>query len=272
MIGKKSQKGDIGEMLQLKNQTYKFIIITYLISWTIWIPLIFMGDGWVKSIGIFGPTVSALILTAAADGKSGLKSLLKKVLIWKVNIGWYAFSFASTLIVSGLALVIYKVFGGEVVNTNDPGKWYLIPVIFLYVLFFSVLGEEFGWRGFLLPRLQEKYNALTSSLIIGLVWGFWHLPLFFIAGDFHANIPFWLFLIQDIALAIIMTWIYNNTKKSLLLVHLFHAASNATVGLMPILPYAPEWNLTPLYITVALLILVSASIVIIYGPSKLTRN
>jgi membrane protease YdiL (CAAX protease family) len=189
-----------------------------------------------------------------------------------VSIWWYVFAFISTAAVVLIALNLYRLLGGAVVNTNDTGQWYLIPVIFLYVFFFSVLGEEFGWRGFLLPRLQQKYNALVSSLIIGSVWGFWHLPLFLIKGDFHQSIPFWLFMVQDVALAVIMTWIYNNTRGSLLLIHIFHTASNTTVGLLPVLPADQYSSLVPLYITVAILVLVAVSIVIFYGPKKLSKK
>ncbi|WP_321299850.1 type II CAAX endopeptidase family protein [uncultured Sphaerochaeta sp.] len=254
------------------NEVVAFLVGTYVISWLIWMPFVIFTQGWLKGLGSFGPTISALLITGITKGRSGLKELLTKVLIWKVSLFWYVFSLFSTLGAILLSLGIYRLTGGEVVNTNDPGQWYLIPVIFLYVLFFSVTGEEFGWRGFLLPRLQKQYSALSSSLIIGLFWGFWHLPLFLIQGDFHAHIPFLLFILQDVALAVILTWIYNNTRGSLLLVHLFHAASNATVGLLPILPMKAGDSLIPLYITVAVLVLVALAIVIIYGPKTLTRT
>ncbi len=255
-----------------ENEILVFLIGTYVISWLIWLPFVIFSQGWIKGLGSFGPTISALIITSITKGRLGLKELVAKVLIWKVHIFWYMFSLFSTLVVILLSLGIYRLTGGEVVNTNDPAQWYLIPVIFLYVLFFSVAGEELGWRGFLLPRLQKKYNALTASLIIGLIWGFWHLPLFHIKGDFHENIPFLLFVLQDVALAIILTWLYNNTRGSLLLVHLFHAASNATVGLLPILPSMPSDSLMPLYITVTVLVLVAILIIIIYGPKTLSRT
>lgn len=254
------------------NEIVAFLVVTYMVSWLIWMPFVIFGQGWAKGLGSFGPTVSALLITGITKGRSGLKELFAKVLIWKVHIFWYVFSLFSTLGVILLSLGIYRLTGKEVVNPNDPGQWYLIPVIFLYVLFFSVAGEEFGWRGFLLPRLQKRYSALSASLVIGLFWGFWHLPLFLIQGDFHEHIPFLLFILQDVALAVILTWIHNNTRGSLLLVHLFHAASNATVGLLPILPMKPGDSLMPLYITVAVLVLVALAIVILYGPKTLSRT
>ncbi len=259
------------EMLK-DNEVVAFLVGTYVISWLIWMPFVMFSEGWIKGLGSFGPTISALLITGITKGRGGLKALLAKVLIWKVPVFWYVFSLFSTLGVIVLSLGMYRLIGGEVVNTNDLGQWYLIPVIFLYVLFFSVAGEEFGWRGFLLPLLQKQYSALSASLIIGLLWGFWHLPLFLIRGDFHEQIPFLLFILQDVALAIILTWIYNNTRGSLLLVHLFHAASNATVGLLPILPMKPGDSLIPLYISVAVLVLVALVIVLLYGPKTLSRQ
>ncbi len=145
------------------NEVVAFLVGTYVVSWLIWMPFVIFAQGWIKGLGSFGPTVSALLITGITKGRSGLKELFTKVLIWKVHIFWYIFSLFSTLGAILLSLGIYRLTGGgEVVNTNDPGQWYLIPVIFLYVLFFSVAGEEFGWRGgFLLPpRLQKKNTVL----------------------------------------------------------------------------------------------------------------
>jgi len=255
-----------------KNEISCFIAGTFAISWLAWFPLIFTGEGLLRTLGTFGPAIAALILTAFAGGIKGIKKLLRKILVWKVSIGFYIFSLTGTAVIIFAALSIYRIFGGTVVNENDPGQWYLIPVIFLYVLFLSVLGEEFGWRGYLLPRLQRKMSALWSSIVVGLIWGFWHLPLFLIPGNFHQGIPFLLFVLQDVALAVIITWIYNSTKGSLLLVHIFHAASNATIGLMPILPTDNSPSAVPLYIAVALLVVFAAVIVMIYGPQNLSRS
>ena len=110
--------------------------------------------------------------------------------------------------------------------------------------------------------MQEKINPIYSSIIIGIIWGIWHLPLFFIEGNFHQLIPFYLFLIQEIALSIVLTLIYNKTNKSLLSVHLFHAASNTTLGVLPILPMDTNNNLLPLYIIVILLSILAFSIIL----------
>ena len=92
-------------------------------------------------------------------------------------------------------------------------------------------GEEVGWRGYVLPRLQAKYNALVSSLIVGVIWGLWHIPKFLAPGN---TSPFGWFMIKVIADAVLYTWLYNNTKGSLLLATLFHAAGNTAGVFLPV--------------------------------------
>jgi hypothetical protein len=137
-----------------------------------------------------------------------------------------------------------------------------------------VLGEEIGWRGYALPRLQARYGSLLASLIIGFTWGAWHLPLFWLPGNFHQTIPPTLFLLQSVALAIIYTWLYNQTKGSLLIAHLFHAASNVTLGVLPVLPTDTGGDLTPLWLTVGLLSVFTIVVVILLTqtPVSLIRQ
>lgn len=248
-----------------------FFIVTYTISWAIWIPLISLGDSQFRMLGTFGPIISVLILTMSLEGKLGVKRLFRKFVMWQESYFWYLFSFLSTGVVVYISIGIYRLIGGQKLQFNDLSQWYLIIIIFLYVLFLSVLGEEAGWRGFVLPRLQQCYSALTSSLIIGILWALWHLPLFFIKGDFHESIPIMLFVIQGVVLSIVYTWIYNNTNGSLLFVHLFHAASNVTLGILPVLPMNTGGDIRPLWITVIILIIVAVFIVLKYGPENLSR-
>lgn len=254
-----------------RNSVLIFFITTFLISWILWLPLLLFGDSLFRMAGTFGPFFAAIILTYILEGSAGVKELFKKFLIWKVSIFWYLFSFLSTAAVVLISIKIYIFTGGQRPQFNDPSQWYLIIVAFLYVLFLSVLGEETGWRGFALPRVQVKHNALISSLIIGVFWAVWHLPLFWMPGNFHETIPISLFILQGVTVSIIYTWIYNNTKGSLFLAHIFHAASNISLGLLPILPMDTAGDILPLWIAVAILVMVSAIIVLIYGPENLSK-
>jgi membrane protease YdiL (CAAX protease family) len=147
----------------------------------------------------------------------------------------------------------------------------VIPVFFL-VLIFSVLGEEIGWRGFALPWLQKRFTALQSSLILGLIWSVWHLPLFWIPGDFHQQLPLMWFLIQTVSITILYTWIFNATKGSLLIILLLHTASNTAFGVLPMLPEAASGSLRPAWILNILLVIAAILVIILNGSGTLAKH
>ncbi len=251
-----------------------FFVLTYLISWGFWIPMSVTGSagGPFQIIGTFGPALAAVITSLAFGGWDRLTSLLKRLLIWRVHVGWYVFSFFSTAAFALVAVEIYQLLGNRGLEFNDPSRWYLAIPAFFYVLIFSVLGEEIGWRGYALPRLQSRWSGLSSSIILGLIWGLWHLPLFWTSGNFHQDIPIPLFLLQIVGFSVIYTWMFNNTEGSLLLAHLFHAASNTTLGILPILPVDTGGDLFPLWLAVGLLWTFSLTIIAIAGPRSLARD
>lgn len=253
-------------------QLVSFFALTYLISWVLWILSEVLDSPFLLVLGRYGPLAATLIVVPIHHGWSGLKGLFKRFRVWKVALIWYGFCFLATALIAMTAIRVNQCLTGITPIYNDPGQWYLVFPVFTYVMLFSVLGEETGWRGFALPKLQSKCSALTSGVIIGGVWGVWHLPLFFMEGDFHGSIPFGLFIVQDIALSILMTWLYNNTKGSLLIAHLFHTASNVTIGLLPVLPLDTNGDMGTLYLTVAILIVFTSAVVAINGPANLSRK
>lgn len=247
---------------------FLYLGLTFLISWGSWIPMaVFEIDSFLFYIGAFGPTLAALITTYARTGFSGIKTLLKRLTIWKVHIGWYLFSLFSTAPLVLLSIWLHVWLGGEKPVFNDLSQIYLVIPAFFYVLFTSVLGEEIGWRGFALPRLLQKVSPLTASLILALVWAIWHLPLFWMPGNFHTEVPIAAFLLQIVPFSIAYTWMYMNTQGSLLLPHLFHAASNTTLGVLPILPMDTGGAVRPTWIAVGLWSLVILGILLWKGPS-----
>ena len=134
-----------------------------------------------------------------------------------------------------------------------------LPVIFVSQLFTSPLLEELGWRGFALPMLQDKFNALGSSLILGLLWGAWHLPLILAYGD---NIPAYLALM--IAHTILMSWVFNSTAGSLLIAILFHASLNVSLNVLVI----ERQDVIQLLLTWA----VVAPVIVRYGAQDLSDS
>ena len=239
-----------------------YFVLTYLLSWSIWIPLALTGlsNQWLFWLAGFAPSFSALALTAFQGGRDGLSRLLR--FRWKTKPIWYAISILGTPIVMLAALGLQVALGGDWPQYIDPNhlvasleQWPLVIVVFMYIFIFTALGEEIGWRAYALPRLQARFSPFTASLILGTVWAFWHLPLFWIMGDFHQQLPISWFLLQVLGSTFLYTWMYNRTNGSLLIALLFHTSSNAAVGLLPVLPLDNGGSLRPLWLTVSLLYL-----------------
>jgi len=146
----------------------------------------------------------------------------------------------------------------------------LVLLIIPFFLFDAIAnGEEMGWRGYVLPRLQVKYSALTASLILAVIWAFWHVPKFVT----HWNtITFLWFTIDVIAKAILMTWMFNSTKGSLLLVTLFHASFNTAGLLLPIANNLTDTNMNMRAMISTLEIIVAVIVVIYAGAERLSRT
>jgi membrane protease YdiL (CAAX protease family) len=144
-------------------------------------------------------------------------------------------------------------------------------VFILPFLIFDLLtnGEEMGWRGYVLPRLQAKHSALVSSLILGVVWALWHLPRYFAPGNTGS---FGLLMLKLLADAVIYTWVYNNTRGSLLLTTILHAAGN-TAGIFLPMANTQSGEHLDVYITaIAFLILTAIVVTITAGPRRLSRT
>jgi uncharacterized protein len=250
-----------------------FFVLSYAISWLLWLPLAGAGSltglGFVMQLlGSLVPSAVAIVLIAVLHGKAGVRKLLRRLLMWRVGVGWYvAVVLVSALMLGAVGLSV--LLGGDApdVAVTIPG------VVFLLV--FSIFpgsagGEEIGWRGFALPHLQRPRSALAASLVLGVAWGVWHLPLFLIGQDFRPLSLFAPFALAVIASSVFYTWMYNGTGGSLLIVVLFHAASNLplTVVLEPLKGQV----LQPFLIYDALLILAATVLVAATGPANLSRT
>jgi membrane protease YdiL (CAAX protease family) len=239
--------------------------LTYLISWLLWLPLILSKDGgigllpfstgkdisslavngWIL-LGSLGPVASAFIMSAVTGGKSGVKQLLLRMVRVKVGVQWYLIALFLPLLVIVLLSVIADATGFL------PRLFSLQSVLALaaYILATAVgivigspLLEEPGWRGFALPRMQVQMGPLKASLVLGLLWACWHLPLAFftvwgqpyrIGGNQAA---FLLYIVVVTCYTITMTWLYNNSRGSVFIAMLFHSAVNDTaVFLLMIYP------------------------------------
>jgi len=264
-------------------EAYVFLGLTLALSWFVfWGPLALFkipaisfvsdvkGPTWAIALyltGGFIPSLLAIFLTWKEEGVSGLRVLGRRILQFKLGWRWYMFTFL--IVIAGTAgqLTINKLLG----NTF-PGSLFLAQLgFFLPLLILGPLSEEIGWRGYALGRLQTRWNGLASSLIIGLVWALWHLPLFFMVGTLQheLGLPFIGFLVGFMANSVFYTWLYNNTKKSLWSAILFHwLFTYATQVVSSGVIRSPLYNWLEYlpYVIMALFVL------IIWGAKRLTRN
>ena len=178
----------------------------------------------------------SLLMTWLTLGKEAMKTLFKRFFLWRVGWKWYlvAIVLMPTLRFAAIPLTAWLTgvpadYSHPMIRDIVPLDWPLLSMVIPWILFeVFTNGEEMGWRGYVLPRLQSKFNALVSSLLLGVIWSVWHLPKFFGTGSSEGRSFFW-FTVFTISVAVLYTWLYNNTQGSLLLVVLFHASGN-TVG------------------------------------------
>jgi membrane protease YdiL (CAAX protease family) len=182
-------------------------------------------------LGAFAPAVAALSLTVRAEGGTGVSALLSRVVQWQVPARWYVFALSYTVAVKLMVALTYRLITGVWPRfSSDP--WYGIIAAILFSTPFQA-GEEIGWRGYALPRLASRFGLAPASVLLGLIWGFWHLPQFFIAeGDTYGQ-SFFLFVAEVTAMSVAMAWLWAHTRRSLLLPMLLHAAINNSKDIVP---------------------------------------
>jgi len=184
-----------------------------------------------------GPALASLTVTAATSGRAGVGQLLRRCVQWRVGIGWYLMAIFGPLLV---VLVGYSVFLGVNLPLALLIKWPLLFTVFFPQAVFAILttsfAEELGWRGFALPRLQQRYGPVLGTVILGTLHGLWHLPAFFtgLLGPF--SLPKYAsFLFGAIALSFLFTWLFNHTRGSVLMATLLHGCNNTANGLLVLL-------------------------------------
>jgi uncharacterized protein len=189
---------------------------------------------------ILSPFTAALIMAWIIEGKAGVVQLLRRCLLWRVNITWYIIALFCMPAAYILGISLKQ---GAIASFQPSASFLFLYLINISFLFLGAIGEEPGWRGFALPRLQERYGPLSGTLILGSLWAFWHLPVWlFVPGGNAGGEPSGLLPISIsfvgwvsfiLAVSIIMTWIFNHTRGSVLLMMLFHAAINASYVIIP---------------------------------------
>ena len=218
------------------------------------------------------PNITAILLIVFfLKEKSGVQKLVNGWKKWKADPRWYLLAF-SPILIYFLSAGIYLAFGGRPKGPDPvPPLGLSFPVFALMAVFTGATGEELGWRGFALPRLQKHFSALISSLLLGIYWGIWHIPTWIIFGvpfTFESTI---LFVSTTVLNSIILTSIYNNTKGSILLVSLHHWFENIwssfVVSYLGLISWqALNWIKTPITALLAILLIIHL------GPDRLSKG
>jgi membrane protease YdiL (CAAX protease family) len=206
---------------------------------------------------------------ALTGGKAGVVALLRRMVRWRVAPVWYAVALLLPVAINVAATVLNVLLGARPPSPAELGAWPgLIPTFFLLLLVPGLGGawEEPGWRGYALPKLQASRSALLASLILGVGWAFWHLPLMVI-GQIPLSDPLFV-----VAWTVVFTWMFNNTNGSVLIAMLLHNMNNIISGgfFTPMFSEA-DW-VRQGWLLVALWCAVAFIVVIVNGPEHLSRK
>jgi CAAX protease family protein len=230
-----------------------------------------------SQLGALSASAAGIILAGVEGRRHGVRELLGRFLIWRVGFRWWAFVLLFPVIPAVITLYVYHLIGGPAVDWSGLKPLHTVVPMMIMLTVAAGIGEEFGWRGFALPRLQARYNAFTSSVIIGIIWGMWHTLLFFIPGtvqyEWRMNagpiVPIMGYTLFLIASSIQFTWVFNNTRGSVLLAAVMHGAGNAWIGGY-IDVYRGHFGGVLVFMAVSLV--VSAILVLAAGPTHLSRT
>src|SRR5215211_3828074 len=247
-----------------------FFVLACALSWWPWI-LYSVGLSPTPIVGV-GPFLAALLVLALTEGKSGVVGLLRRMVRWRVGLQWYAVALLLPIVVT-LAAAVLNVFLLGAQRTSSAaelgGLSSFLQMFFLWLLIPGLAGtwEEPGFRGYALPRLQVGRSALLASLLLGVVWAFWHLPFVATGEDIWIDAFLFSFIWSPV-----YAWLFNNANGSVLIVMLFHNMNNSFssgfVGQM----FSGADSVNQAWLRLALWCVVAIVVVVVYGPQHLSRK
>ena len=256
-----------------------FFGVTFAITWGCWLSAIFLGVSFDTAfgavlllIGLVGPGAAGVGFTYFVYDSRGRTEFWNRIKqIRRIGLRWFLIILLVPIVVTIVAAVFDFLLGGPgVVWGQGVQEFTVNPLAILPALFFATLPpilEELGWRGYALDRLQLDWSAFAASLLLGVVWAVWHLPLFFIQGSFQREVVgfatpgFWLFMIGVVALSVIFTWVYNHTARSILGIIILHGWVNFVSETVEVADqfYYPVW------------VVLAVLVVLIWGIKTLTN-
>ena len=272
-----------------------FFVIAYAGAWLLELPVVLSRTGTgllpytlppivvlvlIAAATFTGPTLSAFVMARATEGSEGPKRLLRRYVLWRVQFRWYLF----VLLIIPVSVLLGAIVLPGVVASYQPVTFGLVlgyPLAFAATFVLGgPLGEEPGWRGFALPRLQEAYGPLAGSLLLGVLWALWHFPLFWTGvwtPPTAANMV--MFVVMTTALTVVMAWVFNRAEGSLLITMLMHApfhtfANKVVVPLFPA-PLLDAYGLLPVlvgFVAVALIVVAATRGRLSYQGERRTQE
>src|SRR5215212_804256 len=244
-----------------------FFLLVFSITWIVWVPRAAGAQlGLVGQVSTWAPAIAALLAAALTGGRDAVRELGERLVRWRVGWQWYVVVIFGPAVFSlAVAGVYVLLLGGSwsvaVPSALREGPLVFLPLFFMILALTDGLGEELAWRGFALPRLLTRYNALVASLVLGVIWALWHLPLVWTEGNAMYQQPVWLLLVDITAKSVLFTWVFLHTRGSVLIAMLFHGATNlflvspdvASTGdlTLPLLAAVAKWALVVVLILVA---------------------
>lgn len=223
-----------------------YVLIAYGVTWIVWLPFLLSADGpslmsfssplpliVIGGLATFGPALGAFVMTGVTEGKAGVRRLLRKIVLWRVGLRWYLFTFLGlpAILALGTIVVPGNLASFEPMDPISLLSAYLPFFVYPALILGGPLGEEPGWRGFALPLLQRRHGPLVGSLFLGVLWTFWHVAPVWLASWLAAGMftiyNFVLYLLFITSWTIVFTWVYNNTRGSVLMAILVHTSGDA---------------------------------------------
>lgn len=243
---------------------FTFFALAFAWSWFFWLlaPLLApeapVAATTLALVGGFGPSLAAVAVVAHQAGRSDLLRWLRRCLQWGVDWRWIALAFFFPVAFMGLAAAVHVALGGTL--PPSPAAGHVLLAAANFVLVFLVggpLGEEFGWRGYALPALQRRWGWRIASLVLGVAWTLWHLPLFYSGGTVQSHLPMGLYALSAIASSVLFAWLFNRSEGSVLPVLVLHTAVNAWSLVIPVMVLPDGSNLRPFQLVVGILVFVA---------------
>lgn len=216
-----------------------FFVIAFLVAWLLFITASLISDNSQFStlssmlvfIGAVSPGLVAISVTAITQGSEGVRLLIGKISFKGTKAIWYLFALTFIAFIKGLAAVVFFLWYDSWPQFGTT-PWYIM-LLSVTVSMWTQAGEEIGWRGYALPLMSKKFGLAMSSILLGIIWAAWHLPLFYIAAADTYNQSFPFYLLQVTGLSIIMAWLFWRVNGNLLPLMVFHAAFNNTKDIVP---------------------------------------